>query len=179
MRAGQRPPDRRTAYGPPPLVKAAALSARECPKPDGSGARSGGTMATRATASAGMTGNGLRRGRRQEPSPAGRKPYGLGEPTPGGPSPPSKVAGGPPLRVHRHRPPRGKQRLTIERQASGPRLGQYSRGSSDTHGHSQTQRAHNLRERLRWLPTIRSTDLPNWGLLLSSRPLRCAWPIRD
>jgi hypothetical protein len=32
MRAGQRPPDRRTAYGPPPLVKSAAPSARECRK---------------------------------------------------------------------------------------------------------------------------------------------------
>src|SRR5262249_57854429 len=48
VRAGQRPPDRRTAYGPPPLVKAAALSARECRKPDGWGARTGGTMTTRA-----------------------------------------------------------------------------------------------------------------------------------
>jgi hypothetical protein len=28
VRAGQRPPDRRTAYGPPPLVKPAAPSAR-------------------------------------------------------------------------------------------------------------------------------------------------------
>jgi len=28
VRAGQRPPDRRTAYGPPPLVKAAASRAK-------------------------------------------------------------------------------------------------------------------------------------------------------
>ena len=52
--AGQRPPDRRTAYGPPSLVKAAALFAREYQKPDVIRARgSGGTLTTRATASAG------------------------------------------------------------------------------------------------------------------------------
>src|SRR5262249_21994585 len=32
-RAGQRQPDRRTAYGPPPLVKSAALFARGCREP--------------------------------------------------------------------------------------------------------------------------------------------------
>src|SRR5579859_6391653 len=32
-RAGQRPPDRRIAYGPPPLVKPPAPSARECRTP--------------------------------------------------------------------------------------------------------------------------------------------------
>ena len=40
-------------------------------------------MTPRATASAGMAGNGPRLGRRQEPRPAGREPYGRGEPTPG------------------------------------------------------------------------------------------------
>jgi len=31
LRAGQRQPDRRTAYGPPPLVKSAARFAQRCP----------------------------------------------------------------------------------------------------------------------------------------------------
>jgi hypothetical protein len=67
VRAGQRPPDRRTAYGPPPLVKAAALSARECLEPGGSGAGTGRTMTTSTTAAAGgMTGDGPRRGRRHK-----------------------------------------------------------------------------------------------------------------
>jgi len=63
-RAGQRQPDRRTAYGPPPLVKSAAPFARGCRQPDGSGAKSGETMTTRATASAGNDGDGPRPGRR-------------------------------------------------------------------------------------------------------------------
>jgi hypothetical protein len=39
-RAGKKPPDRRTAYGPPPLVKPPALFAREVPKSGGPGASS-------------------------------------------------------------------------------------------------------------------------------------------
>ena len=53
VRAGQRPPDRRTAYGPPPLVKPAAPSARECRKPVVRAREIGETMTTRTTASAG------------------------------------------------------------------------------------------------------------------------------
>jgi hypothetical protein len=56
VRAGQRPPDRRTAYGPPPLVKPAALSARECRKPVVQARENGGTLTTRATTSAGNDG---------------------------------------------------------------------------------------------------------------------------
>ena len=57
VRAGQRPPDRRTAYGPPPLVKPPAekggcvrAGVLEVRSP---GATSGGTMNTRAAASTG------------------------------------------------------------------------------------------------------------------------------
>src|SRR5262249_3042563 len=69
VRAGQRPPDRRTAYGPPPLVKPPAPSARDA----GSRwfGRERAAVTTGATASAGgMTGDCPRRGRRQMPRPA-------------------------------------------------------------------------------------------------------------
>ena len=79
------PPDRRTAYGPPPLVNAAALFGQECRKPDGSGARKRRDADDQGDGlSGGMTGDGSHRRRRQRPRPAGRKPYGRGEPTPGG-----------------------------------------------------------------------------------------------
>jgi len=61
--------------------------------------------------SGGMTGDGPRRGRRQEPRPAGRWPYGRGEPPPGGPAP---LPLGRWSRAVTRQPvpaPRGKQRL--------------------------------------------------------------------
>ena len=51
-----RPPDRRTAYGPPPLVKPTAPSARECRTPMAWAQDNGETMTTRATPSAGNDG---------------------------------------------------------------------------------------------------------------------------
>jgi hypothetical protein len=110
-RPGQRQPDRRTAYGPPPLIKSAALSARECRKPDGSGARIGGTMTARATASAGNDGGRSAPGASAKAAPCravtlrARRAdawQALTAPLAGSRSP---------LRVHRHRR-RVRQRLT-------------------------------------------------------------------
>jgi hypothetical protein len=111
VRAGQRPPDRRTAYGPPPLVKPTAPSARECRKPDGSGARSGGTVPTRATASMGNDGRRSTPGAsaRAEPCRAGALRARRADAWRAVPAP--QAAGVPPLRAYRYRAPRVKQRL--------------------------------------------------------------------
>src|SRR6516225_8616145 len=70
-----------------------------------------------------MTGAGPHWGRRQEPSPAGREPYGLGEPTPGGPSP-LPGANGPAATRPPAPAPRVKRRLTVDGPAAGRQLAQ-------------------------------------------------------
>ena len=83
VRAGRRPPDRRAAYRPPPLVKSTAPSGRECREPGGSGAKKRRDDDHQDQGSAGNDGGRSWQGRRQVPRPAGREPYGRGEPTPG------------------------------------------------------------------------------------------------
>jgi hypothetical protein len=58
-----------------------------------------------------MTGD-VRAGGRQRPRPAGREPYGRGEPTPGGRPRFPWAGGGPPLRARPAPASREKQRLT-------------------------------------------------------------------
>src|SRR5215469_5648061 len=57
VRAGQRLPDRRTAYGPPPLVKPPALFAGKCRKLVVQARENGETMTTRTAASVGNDGD--------------------------------------------------------------------------------------------------------------------------
>src|SRR5690348_7315967 len=75
---------------------------------------SGERRTTRTTASARNDGDGLQLGRRQKPRPAGREPYGRGEPTPGGRP---RFPG--PLVARRYVPtrhwPRVRQRFTVRR----------------------------------------------------------------
>jgi len=58
-----------------------------------------------------MTEDGPRRWRRQKPRPAGREPYGRGEPTPGGRPRFPWAGGGPPLRGRPAPASRGQRRL--------------------------------------------------------------------
>src|SRR5262249_20851698 len=84
VRAGQRPPDRRTAYGPPPLVKPAAPSARGSRKPDGSGAKAAGRGRPGRWPQWGMTGTGLAGASAIGRAPPGRSPTRSASAGPGG-----------------------------------------------------------------------------------------------
>jgi hypothetical protein len=61
------------------------------------------TMTARATASPGNDGGLSAPGASAKAAPAGREPYGRGEPTPGGCPRFPWAGGGPPLRADRHR----------------------------------------------------------------------------
>jgi hypothetical protein len=104
VRAGQRPPDRRTAYGPPPLVKAAALSARGVPEARWFGRENQRDDDDQGEGlSGGMTGDGPRRGVGQGRALPGGGPMGAASRRLASP-PRSPWAGGrPPIRANRHR----------------------------------------------------------------------------
>ena len=110
--AGQGPPDRRTAYGPPPLIKSAAPCLRECRKPVVRARENGGTPTTRVKASAVNDGGRPAPGASARAAPCWAGALRARRADAWRPSPLPWAGGDPPLRTDRHRPSRVKQRLT-------------------------------------------------------------------